>query len=234
MTNAEILALFKKTKFPEFLGEHNVVEFVENDLHFPKNFNFEWRTGATKLVILPENEDFVIKISFNGRYFDEEIDYETGEVLYEGEWAYFSSDDYYYEDEFDGDYCGREERISNCANEEDLIECFAAVEYVGSCGDYAIYKQEKVTSIMSEVEDEKWDSLSMAKKDSVRSKCQELDVCCINVCWINDFLSFFGEEILKQLNNFINEFNINDLHSSNIGYIGKRPVLVDYSGYFEG
>ena len=46
-------------------------------------------------------------------------------------------------------------------------------------------------------------------------------------------LEFFGEEILKQLDRFIDTYGINDLHTSNVGYIGNRPVLIDYSGYFE-
>ena len=54
-----------------------------------------------------------------------------------------------------------------------------------------------------------------------------------NICWLKDFLEFFGEEILKQLNKFIDAYGINDLHTSNVGYIGNRPVLIDYSGYFE-
>lgn len=233
MTNAEILALFEKTVFPDFLGEYNVEEFVENDLHFPEDFNFDWKTGATKLVILPKDEDFVIKISFNGIYCNEQIDYDTGEILFEGEWEHFASEEYFYEEEFDGDYCGREERISNCAYEEDLIECFAAVECIGKYDDYFIYKQEKATCIFSDIEDEKKDSLTKEKKDSIRSRCTELNIYCFNICWIDDFLSFFGEEIFKQFNAFIESYHINDLHNSNIGYIGNRPVLIDYSGYFE-
>ena len=234
MTDAEILGLFEKTEFPEFLGEDNVEDFIENKTHFPETFKFTWNTGASKLVILPFGEDFVIKIPFNGTYCDDEIDYETGEVLSEGAWEHFTSEEYYSENmEFDGNYCGREADISDIATAEDLEECFAITECVGRCGDYLIYKQARATAILADILDEKSDSLSAEERNSIRDKCDSMGVYRFNVYWLNDFLEFFGEEILKQLDRFIDTYGINDLHTSNVGYIGNRPVLIDYSGYFE-
>ena len=234
MTDAEILGLFEKTEFPEFLGENNVEDFIENKTHFPETFKFTWNMGASKLVILPFGEDFVIKIPFNGTYCDDEIDYETGEVLSEGRWECFTSEEYYSENmDFDGNYCGREADISDIATAEDLEECFAITECVGRCGDYLIYKQARATTILADVLDEKSDSLSLEERKSIRDKCNNMGVYGFNIYWLKDFLEFFGEEILKQLDRFINTYGINDLHTSNVGYIGNRPVLIDYSGYFE-
>ena len=233
MTNAEILGLFEKTEFPEFLGENNVEDFIENKTHFPETFKFTWNMGASKLVILPCGEDFVIKIPFNGTYCDDEIDYETGEVLSEGGWECFTSYEYDSDMDFDGNYCGREADISDIAAAEDLEECFAITECVGRCGDYLIYKQARATTILADVLDEKSDSLSIEERKSIRDKCDNMGVYGFNIYWLKDFLEFFGEEILKQLDRFINTYGINDLHTSNVGYIGNRPVLIDYSGYFE-
>ena len=234
MTDAEILGLFEKTEFPEFLGENNVEDFIENKTHFPETFKFTWNMGASKLVILPFGEDFVIKIPFNGTYCDDEIDYETGEVLSKGGWECFTSYEYYSENmDFDGNYCGREADISDIAAAEDLEECFAITECVGRCGDYLIYKQARATTILADVLDEKSDSLSIEERKSIRDKCDNMGVYGFNIYWLKDFLEFFGEEILKQLDRFINTYGINDLHTSNVGYIGNRPVLIDYSGYFE-
>lgn len=235
MTDAEILGLFEKTEFPEFLGEENVEDFIENKTHFPETFKFTWNTGASKLVILPFDADFVIKIPFNGQYFERrEMDYETGEIISESGWEPFTSEEYYSEDmDFDGNYCGREADISNIAAAEDLDECFAITECIGRCKGYLIYKQARATAILADILDEKSDSLSVEERNSIRDKCDSMGVYRFNVYWLNDFLEFFGEEILKQLNRFIDTYDINDLHSSNVGYIGNRPVLIDYSGYFE-
>ena len=234
MTDAEILGLFEKTEFPEFLGEDNAEDFIRNKTHFPETFKFTWNMGASKLVILPCGEDFVIKIPFNAQYFDDEIDTETGEVLSEGGWECFTSYEYDSENmDFDGNYCGREADISDIAAAEDLEECFAITECVGRCRGYLIYKQARATTILADVLDEKSDSLSIEERKSIRDKCNNMGVYGFNIYWLKDFLEFFGEEILKQLDRFINTYDINDLHTSNVGYIGNRPVLIDYSGYFE-
>ena len=234
MTDAEILGLFEKTEFPEFLGEDNVEDFIENKTHFPETFKFTWNMGASKLVILPCGEDFVIKIPFNAQYFDDEIDTEAGEVLSEGGWECFTSYEYDSENmDFDGNYCGREADISDIAAAEDLEECFAITECVGRCRGYLIYKQARATTILADVLDEKSDSLSIEERKSIRDKCDNMGVYGFNIYWLKDFLEFFGEEILKQLDRFIDTYGINDLHTSNVGYIGNRPVLIDYSGYFE-
>lgn len=233
MTDAEILGLFEKTEFPEFLGEDNAEDFIENKTHFPETFKFTWNMGASKLVILPCGEDFVIKIPFNGTYCDDEIDYETGEVLSEGGWECFTSYEYDSDMDFDGNYCGREADISDIAAAEDLEECFAITECVGRCKGYLIYKQARATTILADVLDEKSDSLSIEERKSIRDKCNDMGVYGFNIYWLKDFLEFFGEEILKQLDRFIDTYGINDLHTSNVGYIGNRPVLIDYSGYFE-
>ena len=234
MTDAEILGLFEKTEFPEFLGEDNAEDFIRNKTHFPETFKFTWNMGASKLVILPFGEDFVIKIPFNAQYHGHGIDCETGEVTSEGGWEYFTSEEYDSENmDFDGNYCGREADISDIATAEDLEECFAITECVGRCGDYLIYKQARATTILADVLDEKSDSLSLEERKSIRNKCNNMGVYGFNIYWLKDFLEFFGEEILKQLNRFIDTYGINDLHISNVGYIGNRPVLIDYSGYFE-
>ena len=47
----------------------------------------------------------------------------------------------------------------------------------------------------------------------------------------------YGEEIFNRLCNFIEEYNITDLHNGNVGYIKRNgkfmPILFDYSGYYE-
>ena len=52
-----------------------------------------------------------------------------------------------------------------------------------------------------------------------------------NMEWLSDAFHFYGEKIFHKLLEFIRTVGINDLHDGNIGYIGNRPVLVDYSSF---
>jgi hypothetical protein len=51
--------------------------------------------------------------------------------------------------------------------------------------------------------------------------------------WILNFIKLYGEKEFLRLCLFLEEEGINDLHEKNVGYIDGRPVLFDYSGYYE-
>jgi len=47
------------------------------------------------------------------------------------------------------------------------------------------------------------------------------------------FVHEYGEELYAELSSFLREWDVNDLHCGNVGWIGKRFVLIDYAGYHE-
>ena len=49
--------------------------------------------------------------------------------------------------------------------------------------------------------------------------------------WAKVAVSLYGKRKVIALCEFVKKYHINDLHSSNIGYIGISPVIPDFSGY---
>ena len=49
--------------------------------------------------------------------------------------------------------------------------------------------------------------------------------------WAKVAVSLYGKRKVIALCEFVKKYHINDLHSSNIGYIGVSPVILDFSGY---
>ena len=47
------------------------------------------------------------------------------------------------------------------------------------------------------------------------------------------FVEKYGYEEFTRLADFLEWNEINDLHSGNIGYLGKRLVFIDYAGYYD-
>lgn len=47
------------------------------------------------------------------------------------------------------------------------------------------------------------------------------------------FVHEYGETIYEELSNFLIEWDVNDIHYGNIGWVGGRFVLIDYAGYHE-
>ena len=43
---------------------------------------------------------------------------------------------------------------------------------------------------------------------------------------------YYDAETLEKVSTFIQDNNINDVHTGNVGYRGDQLVMVDYSGYF--
>lgn len=52
-----------------------------------------------------------------------------------------------------------------------------------------------------------------------------------NTTWISMSVRFFGLTLTGKLARFVQRNRINDLHNGNIGFIGNRPVLIDFCGY---
>lgn len=170
---------------------------------------FKYDSGATKGVLIFEQFNFVIKIPFN---FNCEME------------PFYGADD-------SGpgwNYCEVEEIKSEKAELYGIGECFAKTIYVGSVGEYPIYAQEFAKIYTSS------GSPSPKKSEEEYEKIE--DMCdgigeCFNRIWLSDALDYFGEKVFYNLLSFIDDFEISDLHDGNIGYIGMRPVLVDYSSF---
>ena len=220
MSNEEILQLFNACTFDGVLTENDFEDKVLSNL--PDDLKYHYEYGATKLVIMLPDCDFVIKIPFSGSY--QEF-YQDKTDDYEEEYVEFENADF---ETCEWDYCKTEVNRYNLAKNAGIEKYFAKTEYIGMVNNYPIYIQQKA-EIFSEVKD--LNSYSEEKKSSTREKCDKEDLWCFNECWLSDLLDYCGDRIFSLFMSFLKDNEIDDLHSSNIGYIDENPVLVDYSGF---
>ena len=194
-------------------SKYKIIQPLQDD-----NIQFEHFYGATKIVLLFPNCDFVIKIPFSG-YEDYEYGYES--FLY----ATDSEDEW--------NYCETEANRYKMAKFEGFEEAFAKTEEVTRINGYPIYKQEKAVTLS---EDERYNSGEKQHTEKEEQEAEELeDTYCTDLSsfWICDAIAYYGKEFVKKLLDFLNWNEFTDLHSSNIGYIDNIPVLIDYAGYNE-
>ena len=177
---------------------------------------YQYDTGATKGVLLFKDLGFVIKIPFcrNSDTYDE----------------YYECCDYFTGADADNgwDYCEAEAYKYNRAELEGLNECFAKCEKIAEIDGYPIYIQE-YAEIYRFMEDKT--PHNEEETSQVSSICNSKGFYIFNLDWLSDVFYYFGEKVFYKLLDFIDLVGINDLHDKNIGYIGDRPVLVDYSSY---
>ena len=222
MSNEEILQLFNACTFDGVLTENDFEDKVLSNL--PDDLKYHYEYGATKLVIILPDCDFVIKIPFSGSY--QEI-YQDRTDDYEEEYVEFENADF---ETCEWDYCKTEVNRYNLAKNVGIEKYFAKTECIGMVNHYPIYIQQKA-EIFADVKD--LNSYSEEKKSSTREKCDKEDLWCFNECWLSDLLDYCGDKIFSFFMSFIKDNDFDDLHSSNIGYINGVPVLVDYSGFNE-
>ena len=162
-------------------------------------------SGATKLVIIPNDADYVIKIPFDawndGTMFDE------------------------------NDYCELEEIAYDKAAQNGLDYLFMPTRFVESISTVKIYVQDRVDGYAYDTDD---DQLTDDELDEIECIKTSSGVTCeVSSFWVHEFLEVYGEDTFDEFTNFLTCFGINDLHSGNVGYWNNKPVIFDYSGYYE-
>lgn len=129
------------------------------------------------------------------------------------------------------DYCGLEAEYFAEAKRLGLDEFFAGTEFVMWCNNIGVYVAERAEVSFERLSNDLYEKLESdgMEVDRIFDTIDEADSCCEFMDWLIPY--YTDSEKADELFEFLNENNINDLHSGNIGYIGNRLVLIDYSGY---
>ncbi len=140
----------------------------------------------------------------------------------------FPDNDYVFKIELDTDSCKREEEIYVEAEEAGLERFFAKTVLYDVINGVEIYAQPKL--ITPPIGKDETVDLSPAASELL-GYCDDWNGLCENTLF-EEFYITYDVSLLEQLITFINNNNINDLHSCNIGYTAeKEPVFIDYGGY---
>ena len=218
--------------------------FTEDDVDdFISSINgspyFDYDSGATKLVIIPKNTQYVIKIPFTGQYIYEE-DYYDEELE---EWVEPENWSKYFDfigalSENGNNYIEAEVKYYEAAVEEGWEELFLPVEYVYDWEGIPVYIQQKADLVCIEREQ---DQDKYASNES-KSKCLSIrnsnhtnwwGLDKFPISWVASLMDKLGSfEQVKDFVSFLEREGIySDLHCANIGYANGHAVIVDYGGY---
>lgn len=142
-----------------------------------------------------------------------------------------------------GHECGRELEIYNEAVKRGLDCFFPKTEYLCHAADVNFYLQQKIdfqdANISSWEYQKAIKNINRTASDKMVNKFRRyleqeapFYVRHINGRWIAAVFSLYGKKKAFQLENFIIEMGINDMHGNNIGWYKKKPVILDFSGYY--
>lgn len=200
------------------------------------NEDYTVDSGASKVVLVFTNSDYVVKIPFKGEFCESDnYDCENScdrdcscsrcsrgsvvENYYEFTGARIG------ENEYGWDYCASEQFFYEKAVVAGVEEFFIKTIFIGEFDGHPIYLQEKV----------KVYGYDSQTKSSEQSKEIFMKKFRYSEIQNEDFggllIEYYGEDRVNQLVEFLSEVGISDLHSGNVGICANRPVLFDYSGY---
>ena len=133
-------------------------------------------------------------------------------------------------------YCELELQNYNLAKKYGVERCLLPIEFVGevACG-LRIYRQPMYLYSLSDMPDRcrkdmiikydktvKWSMISR-----IRHGCYDAPV----ERWVARATQIYGKAFMRSFQKWTHEARVNDLHSSNIGFLGKQPIIIDYAGY---
>ncbi len=121
------------------------------------------------------------------------------------------------------------------ATHPSMSQYFAQIWFGGYVGEIEIpfYIMERAKVNCDEVETISYDYCS-SKGLELDDENELFDVDGYSLLIDNDVLycfeSIYGEDVRKEIISFLMDSGINDIHDNNVGFIGDRLVIIDYSG----
>jgi len=206
----DILEALERCDFNELEEEYFDEKVVEIFKEKYSKYRFKVGTGATKGVLIFPDLGFVIKIPFQLCDGYELCGAEEGNEYW--------------------DYCSQESNRYNLAFENKVEQAFLQTKIIEYINNYPIYIQE-IAEPLESIHDYSHSSSTEEDKNKVANIIDEHCFDYINTSWEADLYVYYGEEYYIKLKQFIEEYDITDLRSPNIGYIGKAPVIFDYAGF---
>lgn len=209
-------------------------------LKIEPKYDCEVINGCTRLVIVPNDRDFVIKIPIDGYYsttytYSDGEDYLSFDNGFEIE-DYNEADSYVLVDKINSIKGRRNPNINimRIENEKyyksDLAkELLLPNLFVGYFNNIEIYLQKKVDTIWSNYRFNCCDTSIQALSEKLEKKYEYL----FGKSFCYKLVEYYGYKRTDKLMEELFNNNLKDLHYANIGMINNRPVIFDYGGYPE-
>ena len=173
---------------------------------FCRSYNLKLRSGETRYCLIGEDWDFVLKIP---RFNNVQDDYNVIEFTnYENACKLGIGKIFLKTWKFGTLDCD--------------LDIYAQVRYSFAHSDMDINKESKMRK-----QTEKVRSCKIFQK----SHDHTFDGYRISDSWYARAYQIYGKQFMRKFERFTRQNRIGDLHNSNVGYLGKMPIILDFAGY---
>lgn len=173
------------------------------------------------------DRDFLIKKAYEVQFYGSSDDFihdDSGAtrycVIFEELGVVLKRDD----SDYGSGFCDREAFLYQKAKEYHVDKVFLPIEYLNRGWYIQPYAKLSVWPGL------KFDGVSSKHENKFNSFfCRMRDVD-IDRDWLFHLYKYYGWDFFKSFFYFCKRYRINDLHSGNVGFIDKKPIVYDYSG----
>jgi len=188
--------------------------------------------GATKVVLVPVQSDYAIKLNISGTYLTED---ECDEAGFQ----------YPHIDRLSSENVLDEENIMFESLPKELKEIILPNIYIGDCGNIPVYIQKKVKATYGRVTglaEARYKAKGKSRTTSVQKALKSSTPVGLNwiihsvlpEAFVSDLIDFYGEEKASLILQQLSVSEITDLNYENFGYdMEDRPCIFDIAGYNE-
>lgn len=142
-----------------------------------------------------------------------------------------------------GGECEREVELYEKAVELGLEKFFPKTKLFCYLGDIPIVIQEKVDFADCNIPSAKFYEIERISRSALHQKlCYKImdylrenadfHVRNISSRWLSACVRLYGKKTVFELEKFIIDNRINDMHGNNVGWLNSKPVILDFSGYW--
>lgn len=135
------------------------------------------------------------------------------------------------------DYCEMELEYYESAKDYGVEKILLPIYYMGRTAEgIPIYLQPMFTKpecelrYHEELEIENKVNVPKSLVDKVRRNCYDRS---LPRRWTGRAIQIYGKKFMRKFERWTNVCEVNDLHSGNVGYLDRQPVIIDYAGYWD-
>lgn len=207
-------AVFNIVKELDVCDDHSSYDVQKRLDDTPYKDDFKLYHGVTKICLVNENDDFIVKWSHD-KWGD--VDEGMNEVeLYKKAKA-IGLDMFFPETKL----LGKVNDVNIIAQKKYDFSAYAVQNEMKY--DSTERKYKKITqTVTNRIYDKMYDGFHYEGGYCLRP---------LDRLWAKMCISIYGKKLVKKLCDFIAENKINDLHSENIGYLKNKPIIIDFGGY---
>lgn len=206
---------------------------VDNRVRYNNGY-IDVKHGATRIVFIPNNKDYVIKMSITGYYDFDNIDIPNAYDI-----ASYPEYLRMYKLLNSGcDLMFEENEIRDAACEE-LQSILLPNIYIGEWHQMSVYIQQKVATTFRDVRSSGISTPSESKTreeiyNSIDCLGDSFEESPLFAAFVYDLLEIEGTEQTKIICDELYRLDISDLHGNNVGYTTDGEcVIFDYAGFDE-